>query len=1702
MKNFIKRVLIFALVFINMMNINAVFAETEKINLTIRAVVNDKKIDELINAGMVVVKDGEEVLENNVEVKPGTTITIRAVDGNKSFFKEWKRPTGVNNQEFINLFGASNKTPELTFMVTEEFKTRNIKTIEASYNHFIEIDPSGTDFGKGTVDIEVTGKGTGLYSTKNGYPLGQNNDRVKFKADAKSGYEFEKWEFIWAMPIIGLGAASNKDVKETDAEIEIILPAIPKLSSFPQNYLPVIAHFKVSEKQGYRISFNTNGGSAIEEQLIDEGEKAVKPADPTKEGYKFIDWYIDEALENVFNFDTAISDDITLYAKWKEELIKKYTVTFNANGGNNIASIEVEEGRKLTKPTNPMKEGYKFISWYEDSSLTKEFNFNTEITKDLTLYAKWEKESAKEYNINFNTNGGSSINSKKVTVGEKVDRPSDPTKSENKFMGWYEDLNLTEEFSFDTPITKDITLYAKWKDNNKALNPSDYITNIKIPISPKSPDINTVFFHKYELEDDKILLYIGKDSSSWKDPTYNAFLGFTDPSNGISRLMNNRLVIETTGIKEIKVDNFAKDEIINLDNGNTLEYMSIKNFKEDADTWSQGIWFNNFGNKVITKDKEGNITREINTSRFDKDNPPEFTFITNDGDKFQLTWEVIKVKADMEEERIELTVKASATTYNIYDPEVKAGILQGNELIGYKELKKEDRVRIKAEDGNKSFFTRWKIWRTEDIDIDNKLNILLGEDITSREIEFDIGDYAFELAKNYKIKIEALYKTYTIIDTTQTSSKEGNVDILVFDTGLNERKDFNSKDGFPLADTKDIIELRAIPEAGYVFNRWEFITPGVAGTGTKNPNVNLNSPVIQIELPEMISGGDPEKNYNLRLKAVFSENTKNIEEILDMEDEEFIQGYDKYQLPSTVKVRYSDGSEGFEIINWDRSIEVAILGENVFIGSVAGTDKTTELKVIIKKIIDIKEEYKIQEVMVYNNDFFGVGMDYYLPTTVSVRLNDNTERTINIEKWEGTNVLGGINGKYRISYYQHGTYKAKGTIKGFDDKIELTLNVERELEKSKLKVEFDPKGGSLIPAQEVKQGETVSRPADPTKEGYKFIGWYEDLELTRVFNFDTPITKDITLHAKWEEEPLQEILEIKSVELTKDGQTISKGIIKDKEITLELPEGFDEIINQGKYMLKITGTEGTRITQDKGHDAPIEEWTAGVSNSIMPGQSVKFVISKGDNFVEYIIKIVEPTVKKYTVTFNTNGGNNIASIEVEEGQKLTKQSNPTKEGYKFIGWYEDSSLTKEFNFNTEITNDLTVYVKWEKELAKEYTVIFNTDGGNSINSKKLTVGEKVSRPSDPTKEGHKFIGWYEDSNLTKVFNFNTPITKDITLYAKWEKAEKSEPEKPVEKKDAKILSFKLLGIEGSINHSTGKIYVDLPYRTSLRNLTPVITYSEGATISPDMGVAKDFDRIVRYIVSGNDFNPKTYEVDVSMPKEKEYEEIINRDPDWYRDRRRSRRDEKDWYEITQEIKKERLKEEERKTRSEIRDEALEEVRKITAQSENIRRDLSFTQFSNYMEVRLNIIGMNDLYKNKINIPAGVLKNLKELEFDYLKYNTGSLGIRIYPAMDSPDGVYINIKPAPNEPYNNIQSAWSKIKGAGRLFEIEANSTKAGLSIEMRLEKFLPAEYIRVVKYNYMKRQFEDLEPEKWSIIDGYIHMQQVSGGIYGVIYKG
>ncbi|WP_353882572.1 InlB B-repeat-containing protein [Paenibacillus amylolyticus] len=210
----------------------------------------------------------------------------------------------------------------------------------------------------------------------------------------------------------------------------------------------------------YTISFESNEGSVVDAQTVNEGVKAMAPAPPTKDGYVFSGWYSDSELMNAYNFTTmVVTGDLTLYAKWTVYVPITYTVTFESNGGSLVTEQTVNEGAVATAPGAPMLEGYTFDGWYSDSELMIPYGFTEGVMANVMLYAKWTKNS---YTVSFNSNNGSSVSSQSVSEGDTAAVPDAPTRAGHVFEGWYSDAGLNESYSFMTSVMNNLTLYAKW----------------------------------------------------------------------------------------------------------------------------------------------------------------------------------------------------------------------------------------------------------------------------------------------------------------------------------------------------------------------------------------------------------------------------------------------------------------------------------------------------------------------------------------------------------------------------------------------------------------------------------------------------------------------------------------------------------------------------------------------------------------------------------------------------------------------------------------------------------------------------------------------------------------------------------------------------------------------------------------------------------------------------------------------------------------------------------------------------------------------------------------------------------------------------------------------------------------------------------------------------------------------------------------
>ncbi len=293
---------------------------------------------------------------------------------------------------------------------------------------------------------------------------------------------------------------------------------------------------------------------------------------------------------------------------------------------------------------------------------------------------------------------------------------------------------------------------------------------------------------------------------------------------------------------------------------------------------------------------------------------------------------------------------------------------------------------------------------------------------------------------------------------------------------------------------------------------------------------------------------------------------------------------------------------------------------------------------------------------------------------------------------------------------QYGDEDGRGTYT-YDKTEDCTLYALWE-EAPLCTVTFNPNGGTLTGAEtcQEKQNERIQRPyEEPIREGYYFRGWYKDADCTQMWDFDDPIPGNMTLYAGWD--------------------------ILSYVIRVRLENGEQDIIINQNY--------GTPVTVP---DDPTREGYTFI------GWDTPFP-------KKMPAKIMEITalwqINRYKITFDTDGGSEIDSIEQDYDTAITAPDAPTKEGYTFIGW--DTTIPKKMP-----AKDMTVKALWQ---INRYKITFDTDGGSEIDPIEQDYGTEITAPDNPTKEGYAFIGW--DTTVPKKMP-----AKDMTVKARWKDIEK------------------------------------------------------------------------------------------------------------------------------------------------------------------------------------------------------------------------------------------------------------------------------------------------------------------------------------------
>ena len=324
----------------------------------------------------------------------------------------------------------------------------------------------------------------------------------------------------------------------------------------PTNDITLYARWTANQ---YKITFDGNGATGIPASKdVTYGEKYGELPTPTKDGYEFDGWYKEDGTKVTEDDIVDITEETKLTAGW---LGAEYTVNFDADGGNtSVTSKKVKNGGKYGELPTPTKEGYTFVGWYDTENNKIESTTTANISSDVTLKAKYERN---KYNVTFKNDDGSTLYTTVVQYEDKAEfSGKEPTSTKNtpgykaKFKGWSNQPALDK-------VTGDTTVTATYE-----LSPIQY----KISYNNTKDCDNSQNPTSYTIEDKNITL------KNLEDKENSKFLGWYDKAVGGNKITS----IDTSKLENIILyAQWEKDELY-------LKSEKYKIGENDIDNYEQG----------------------------------------------------------------------------------------------------------------------------------------------------------------------------------------------------------------------------------------------------------------------------------------------------------------------------------------------------------------------------------------------------------------------------------------------------------------------------------------------------------------------------------------------------------------------------------------------------------------------------------------------------------------------------------------------------------------------------------------------------------------------------------------------------------------------------------------------------------------------------------------------------------------------------------------------------------------------------------------------------------------------------------------------------------------------------------------------------------------------------------------------------------
>ena len=207
------------------------------------------------------------------------------------------------------------------------------------------------------------------------------------------------------------------------------------------------------------------------------------------------------------------------------------------------------------------------------------------------------------------------------------------------------------------------------------------------------------------------------------------------------------------------------------------------------------------------------------------------------------------------------------------------------------------------------------------------------------------------------------------------------------------------------------------------------------------------------------------------------------------------------------------------------------------------------------------------------------------------------------------------------------------------------------------------------------------------------------------------------------------------------------------------------------YLVRLFSTDETmgKVTKERIFVGYLSRASFGYTASLGYKYSSNTCGMQNDNNILTLLSVTKDTtcfvsfekdMKK--ITFDNNGGAGCDSVSIQNGQTYGNLCTPSRNNYTFVGWYTNKAYETKIESTDIVNDDITLYAKWEPVT---YTLTYNTDGGTSCSNKSIKYGETYGTLCSTSKNGHTFLGWYDENN--NQVTSSTIMTKDTTLTAKW-----------------------------------------------------------------------------------------------------------------------------------------------------------------------------------------------------------------------------------------------------------------------------------------------------------------------------------------------